>query len=1611
MLMNCKYIYKNKIFNSEIELNDFLLEKYKYESEFKDLVFLKTTDQLSGVSLIRKANDLAKEKKKQYDKELKKSYTEDGVRVDLVPPYMGVNEFLDGFTNSDNKLFYPKFIEFEYWRRRFLAWSEGDYTDDEKEVFGFDENNAPKLNINPELKTFFLNPNLTEKELNEKLKDITTKEEQELRDKMEFKWKNQALFGDVIHFIGQRLFSQVDPKSKEDVMWIDVVDSQKKSFLDTIDPKKYDADLQPIRKQFTEKQINQAIEYFKSLKNKLEEVLGESDLSFIPEPGALGDLNAEHKGVKHLLGRIDLLVIDSRGNAHVIDYKTSPKPYSKYNEAKKLGYTYQLSTYNRILAQKGFQYNNMRSFIAPIQLEGFRLDQDQYLFDNIKYDRLIDELSNDIKTNEKIINNLNEVISIPENLTATSENLIANVDKHMKIFFPDSGKKKSEEEIKNLIEQQDGFKKRTDLEKPYAYFPNDYSNTPILANSEPELVKRVTAYYNTFQEQIKGHTITIKDALKYGIKNNTSDIQLPESSNKENAAWLRNTLSKYLNNNWVVLEGEGFDSAEEFGVIFLQNIHTKNVEILTTSINLLHNDQSKDPKMKNLTYGLGESDIIENSKVNSKMLKATKGNIRLMETLLVLNNMNFTGDLNISQIQVINPKRNIGTWATNEELLYSFNKLMDLAKQQGKDIGENKLKDGKGNIKFATKSQLVLSSLKNILNISGNVSEKFNGMAQTIGALESGIRLGNVYEILTQLEELRQLIENDRELSRYIKNPNSIINQPLHVRETMTVYAQILWAIAEYKGYQYTQQVKDHKFSIGWTEGLYWQAGENPGNYASNILNTSSRVMQEAYQNVRDILSKEFRQITIAVDKLKEKEGFSKFKEYTYGNQSSLYKDIVYVTNDKDLMIKNPWSTDWLMGDAKREFTKMFLMKINKDRYPNKSEIELEGMAKSGDYDFFKCPLIKASKSGKAVQKSIFERFKTKIKRFFDVEYYKDNISNFLNSKEESDYKKDEEIFKMNNMMDIGNSSGRKSFIAQQLSKDSAYFEIDLENILMIHTQAYVLQREMDARMPIIKAAAFSLKMMGDYQGVDFDFDYETIEKTVKQKIKNESAIEGEKMKVLAGVTKELQQMASFMALAFAPIQASGQTLNGLFTNIKLNWTSDREIFSKENLISSFKEVGKDLVHFGTTPTLCEAINRVFGINDMDMNTYAQNLSSNRHGIFHFFDRYAFKMSSRPDFYNRMTIFLSQMKADGCYEAHSLNDDGTLKYECKKDKRYAALWTHPKGSKEYNAALSKYIPAAQQFVKEGAKNSDGSLFEFDANNPKELPRAYTVQEAESRKDVADSLYGYYDHTKKALFFGEYLGSLLGQMRTYWSAKKNQYLGVKGGNTIKGRQVPVKNDKGEIMYYAMKENGEIDVNAPFITKEQGGLIEVTQWQGDYSEGVFVTLTGILKEIWNNDDKSLGGILDTVKEKFTENPDENYRRCYVSNLKIAAYDLCMAIILGLLCSGLKLVYDDLEDDAKKSKDLEDVVFANTFGLVYKSFNYAKLDFFWWDSIFSPTIDWNPFVISSIRNTVEQVAGFVTGEKNAFAAMGNMFGFARQNKPLFRYLAQQTEIFDEE
>jgi len=75
----------------------------------------------------------------------------------------------------------------------------------------------------------------------------------------------------------------------------------------------------------------------------------------------------------------------------------------------------------------------------------------------------------------------------------------------------------------------------------------------------------------------------------------------------------------------------------------------------------------------------------------------------------------------------------------------------------------------------------------------------------------------------------------------------------------------------------------------------------------------------------------------------------------------------------------------------------------------------------------------------------------------------------------------------------------------------------------------------------------------------------------------------------------------------------------------------------------------------------------------------------------------------------------------------------------------------------------------------------------DLSKPLPLPRAYTVQEAESIKSLADLVYGYYSHEKKSLIQSTTAGALFMQMNTFWSSKKNQYM-APGGIRMVGKWV-------------------------------------------------------------------------------------------------------------------------------------------------------------------------------------------------------------------------------
>lgn len=196
--------------------------------------------------------------------------------------------------------------------------------------------------------------------------------------------------------------------------------------------------------------------------------------------------------------------------------------------------------------------------------------------------------------------------------------------------------------------------------------------------------------------------------------------------------------------------------------------------------------------------------------------------------------------------------------------------------------------------------------------------------------------------------------------------------------------------------------------------------------------------------------------------------------------------------------------------------------------------------------------------------------------------------------------------------------------------------------------------------------------MQLEYQGFilnkNFAKDLEYLHNFIKAKILNES-IQDERWDKITYISGKLMSGASKLALAFNPHQLY-QALDGIWKDISLVFRlhdDGQDIFTKNHFIDSFWWIYKDLTHdWGDKKSFGQLINEQYGINDMDMNTYIDKILPNRFGIWHF-DNVMFHFASRPDYYNRMTIFGAKMKADGCFDAH---DKNTGKYNWTKDKRY-----------------------------------------------------------------------------------------------------------------------------------------------------------------------------------------------------------------------------------------------------------------------------------------------------------------------------------------------------
>lgn len=1615
--MACNYYFEGNFIGNELQLADFLLTKYKHFDQFGDLVF-KLTDQAINVNKklqgeVQRDGREAHAKIRQYVSKHGIDYDSTGQVINLETPAMGVNKFLGKYVHTEGPKkghrIIPEFIKEEYWSRKLEEWGRGQYPEEDSDEYEL----ICQIEGNPD---FF-------KEMQAKGIKPTEDTMKNWQKKIQEKWDAQGKIGTALHAVAELFFrKEGDHYSFEELeanpalasVWYNTKFKDAKDEYGKIVFGDY----------VNEAQFTEMLKMCSKLKKQLQDMYGE-DLTFYPEFTVSANLaqpfiyknerTGKDEECKEIIGIIDLLVVDGEGKTHIFDFKTSPKEYHDYAKAKERGFTYQLAVYDRILQHYGIRTSNGSTSIIPIKLDDFNYDnsQDKYTFRSISYEITKNDESKvhikdlPIKGDAKIEKNIDEFLPSQVKLEVFADNLLERVQKGMAALCPTYQQQKNmdDAQIREMIDKAGGFtpNKNGELVFKFNYGFGEPIRIPAdEPHQEAEMFRQVkeeiASWPRKKQNMVEGFKDDFNEAVREGTRFEFKHARMGKG--KQNSNYISELITPYCDGTYELIDNP---AALYLGIVMLQSKEDDTVTVLKLTGATLDFQHEFAPGRTNMN-GAFVPDIDEDSKGNSLMLKSINANIEALEAMLALQHLEYSQEYNIREIKVINPYQQKGQPVSNKELLYTFKDLINRSNQKGLNIlegSENKFEGQNPKIKLLSDAERLKADFMRIMRADtfGESTVKFDEQIRPEITRLNALDWNNDVpkeKLYSELDELRKKLEAcypaqtkavARDLGTLLKPENQLYNA-------------IMMTMMELKGINVRQQIKDadnwlenkNIFKYGY-EGLMM---ENSGNFKSATLNQLTKSASNVFQKVKDKVNRENVKVRHLVDALKKEKNYGWVRSNITGNQTNLYKNMTFVDSDGDFLFVNPNT----LSGAEKEFLEHALDVINKNRWPTQSEETLKQWKETNNPQYYRVPLMAASTGSIMSTNDMLAAGKDRLSKWSPKNAMRDieeKAMGFFNDEQSSSQDSQEKLYEMNNIFEYGESDQRERMLSGENGANA--FEHNVERILLAHCYTYELQNQMSKEMPLIKAAALAISMQGagaNSEKGNFNNVIDYIEKYTKGVIKNQSIVD-KKLRPAQAITGKARQAASFLALAFSPIQFNYQSLEGLWKacSLIIRKPDGTNAFTVKNMWDAAKEAYKDLAHYSETPTKCQLMNETYGLNDMDATQFTERINSD-HGIWTHFTDFAFRLSSRPDYYNRSTIWGAQMRADGTWDAHEVID-GALVYHFDKDARYAALKTHPKGSAEYNEALSKYIAALEQFKIEGVTNPDGSELKFGDD----LPRAYTNLEAQGMKAIADGMYGYYNHENRSMINATFLGGLATQMKTYWSAKKNQYL-APGGVKLMGKWEDYK-ENGEQLFYQVDDKGEIDLSKPFVRAGEPGNsgVKVQKWKGQWQEGIILTYTKFLSK-WRSDG------FKAAWHSMYNCEDINLRTAYRSNLKHLVIDFVFAAIVGNLFAA---AFDPWEEEEKKkfNQDPSDMGKAAEYAavsLLADSFEHSFMDFNFLDSIFSPTMNWQPFAFSSLQKLVSNTFEYVTTDKSFASTMANSASVLRQAKPIIKCIGYNED-----
>lgn len=1238
------------------------------------------------------------------------------------------------------------------------------------------------------------------------------------------------------------------------------------------------------------------------------------------------DLAAELQNMgKTIHAHVDYIAVKPDGSLDVYLIKSSHEAHEFWDYAKKEKYQHELALLYRIFQYNKINTNNIRFNIIPAI---FKYNQDFSKIEDITIEpaKCYSHV-NGAFVLQKQINEASRYIESNLEEIEVDTDTIELVNKQLKALFPEGNLKAQGmiSTIKNFIDTNWDYWIQTE-QPDQGYNLNidgtihhvDGNETGSANNQVIELISKIR-FNLTESSVISARNLIqqIKNSRAFGFAA-FGNPHLDELLSKyfEHTSQEEDGKTKYKY-SWKIYENPDITDCN---IIMFQNSYTDQIDIISLSelnINTKYKLNGQDNVL-----GFHVSDMYAKDLQGHELMKATYGNLDTLRVMFLLNAIasNLPSNIKLGNISVVGGlgKQVRSQTYPAQMIIPNFVKAVDvMSKVESLDLTNNLT-----SAKFISPTDILVQEYVSIMQkntqydktslgtlkdlIVGQDKEQSGYFYNVEGDALPSLQIAENTEVKIQrLEELIFKLQSILKSKNYPISVNTLANFKSIKDPEIKICAKLLSdAIITLDRLQGNIRIVDDDLS---TSDKYLA---RPQNIANSQVRLVGKLLQDAIHTTASRMDPEVSQFVQDCLEYYKNKGYGKIENFFIGDQVRVFKNLYQDTN-YELLFKNPYDNTNDLDSVDREFLKKVLKYINKFRFKeenfeNKSEIEISNfIANHKQYLFV--PLEKASGATRhtnawANPVEYANDLSRRVKNYCldSKKYFQEMVEGVITEEEIKMRDRDmEDLQAYNKFRASETQAGRQRLL--KFGKN--YFETNIENIVIDYIHKSIQEEEMNRMLLKTKGILLYLKLKGVDEGDPKKFEniIQYIDDYVTTSVYGKSIMSEDTQKLEAKI-RPFRRIVTKAYIAANPTGFVRDLSGGFLSNMVRTATKYATDISPASVLTAYKFV----LTTGSISTmnidLLDKFNSKYLISNINIEQQQEGYKTNREGIMN--SNWLYSTLKRPDFINRMVLFVARLIQDGSLSAYSV-ENGHLKYTWKNDKRFNLLANEDKSNpEEYNKQKALYLSLLVAFNKENPNN------QLPVKLTQDLPDGYTLNQIEEIKNLGNTIYGAYSVSEKSGYEKNIIGQQFAVFSTWMNGIYDVYFGKRRESSYETEKVQAYDDNGNPLW--------IDENTGNITVEKTGvpyLIDIPL----IVQGVFRTLSQAGKILF-----------------FRPNKWEAFKQEILDN-KVNRRNLVRGVTDGLVWLIIAQIYRWFMDPAykehKKNADGNDFIANALIEILYK------------------------------------------------------------------------------